>query len=87
MATAVATALPKPVAAGRYDRAFYSSIAIAMALTALVGFGPAYYFKAFGQTPMTTLTGGPMTVLVHAHGALFTAWVLLFIVQTALVAH
>ena len=27
-----------------------------------------------------------MTLLVHAHGALFTSWVLLFLVQTALVA-
>ena len=57
-----------------------------LALTVLIGFGPTYYLKAFGQTPMATLSGGPMTLLVHAHGALFTAWVLLFIVQTALVA-
>jgi hypothetical protein len=48
-----------------------------MALAALVGFGPTYYFKAFGQGPMATLSGGPMTLLVHAHGALFSAWVLL----------
>ena len=35
---------------------------------------------------MATLSGGPITPLVHAHGALFSAWVLLFIMQTALVA-
>jgi hypothetical protein len=35
---------------------------------------------------MSTFSGGPMTLLVQTHGALFTAWVLLFIVQTALVA-
>jgi hypothetical protein len=57
-----------------------------MALAALVGFGPTYYFKAFGQGPLTTLSGGPVTPLVHVHSALFSAWVLLFIVQTALVA-
>jgi hypothetical protein len=86
MATVVAGSLPQSISLRRYDRAFYSSIAIAMALTAFVGFGPTYYFKAFGQGPMATLSGGPMTLLVHAHGALFSAWVLLFIVQTALVA-
>jgi hypothetical protein len=34
-----------------------------------------------------TLTGKPFTSLIHAHGALFTAWALLFIVQTTLVAN
>ena len=38
-------------AAGRYDRVFYSGIAIAMALTVFVGFGPTYYFGAFGAGP------------------------------------
>jgi len=61
-------------------------MAIVMALTVLIGFGPTYYVKAFSNTPMSTLSGGPMTLLVQAHGVLFTAWVLLFIVQTALVA-
>jgi hypothetical protein len=71
---------------GKYDRIFYSSMAIGMALTVLIGFGPTYYTKLFGHVPMSTLSGGPMTPLVHIHGVLFTAWVLLFIVQTALVA-
>jgi hypothetical protein len=34
-----------------------------------------------------TLTGKPFTSLIHVHGALFTAWALLFIVQTTLVAN
>jgi len=86
MATVVAGRLAPSVAVGRYDRVFYSGIAIAMALTVFVGFGPTYYFGAFGAGPMATISGGPMTLLVHAHGALFTSWVLLFIAQTALVA-
>jgi hypothetical protein len=61
-------------------------MAIVMALTVLIGFGPTYYMKAFNHTPLSTLSGGPMTLLVQTHGVLFTAWVLLFIVQTALVA-
>jgi hypothetical protein len=74
------------VATGRYDRPFYVGIAIAMALTVLFGFGPTYYFAAFADRPMATVSGGPMTLLVHAHGVLFTSWALLFIAQTSLVA-
>lgn len=72
--------------AGRYDRAFYSSMAIVLGATVVAGFGPTYYFRFFGQGPKATLTGGPFTTVVHVHGALFTSWVVLFIVQTALVA-
>lgn len=35
---------------------------------------------------MATLSGGPVTLLVHLHAALFSTWVLLFIAQTTLVA-
>ena len=85
MATAAAVAI-SPRASAKHDRVFYSSMAIVMALTVVIGFGPTYYVKAFNDAPMSTLSGGPMTLLVQTHGALFTAWVLLFIVQTALVA-
>ncbi len=86
MTTVVAQPLPQAVSQRRYDRAFYGGISIALALTVFAGFGPTYYFRMFDQAPMATLSGGPMTPLVHAHAALFSAWVLLFIVQTALVA-
>ncbi|MCI0352176.1 MAG: hypothetical protein L0Z53_22380 [Acidobacteriales bacterium] len=85
MATAVAT---KPVLRPQtsYDRVFYSSMAIVMALTVFAGFAPTYYLKIFGQAPLVTLSNSPFTPLVHIHGLLFTAWVALFIIQTALVA-
>jgi hypothetical protein len=86
MATVIARSQISSVDAARHDRVFYSGIAVAMALTVLFGFGQTYYFKAFGSGPLATLSGGPITLLVHAHGILFSAWVLLFIVQTALVA-
>ena len=72
--------------ASRHDRVFYGSIAIALALTVFVGFGPTYYFRIFSRSPLATLSGGPVTVLVHVHAVLFSAWVLLFIAQTMLVA-
>jgi len=70
----------------RHDRIFYSGIAIALALTVLAGFGPTYYFRVFSASPLATLSGGPVTRLVHVHATLFSAWVLLFVVQTALIA-
>lgn len=68
------------------DRLFYSGMAVAMGLTVFAGFGPSYYLRFLSSGPSTTVSGGPFTPLVHLHGVLFTAWVLLFIVQTALVA-
>src|SRR5687768_9596902 len=68
------------------DRLFYSGMAVAMGLTVFVGFGSSYYLRFLSSGPGTTVSGGPFTPLIHLHGVLFTAWVLLFIVQTALVA-
>jgi hypothetical protein len=87
MAT-VAASQPRrqPAAAGAYDRIFYSGMAVVMALTVLVGFAPTYYLRAyFGGVTVTGATS--LSPLAHLHGALFTGWVVLFIVQTALVAN
>jgi len=69
------------------DRLFYSGMAIAMALTVFAGFASTYYLRIFAGGPTVTLSGLPFTRLVHIHAALFTSWVLLFLVQTALVAN
>lgn len=83
-------AIPKPAHitrhSARYDRIFYSSIAIVAAMTVLIGFGPTYYTKIFGSAPMHTVSHTPFSWLTHLHGALFSTWVTLFIVQTALIA-
>ena len=61
------------------DRPFYASMAVAMLLTVLVGFAPTFYLRsAFGTAPSTPL--------VQLHGILFSAWMLLFLTQTVLVA-
>jgi hypothetical protein len=78
--------VPQAPVIGTHDRVFYGGMAIVLGLTVLVGFAPTYYLKMFGEAPMATLSGKPMTTVMHLHGALFTGWVLLFIVQTALVA-
>lgn len=75
-----------PAAVGTYDRVFYSGMAIVMALTVFAGFAPSYYLRWLADGPATTVSGAPVTPLIHLHGALFSAWVALFLVQTALVA-
>ena len=84
--TTSATSRQGSFVVGAYDRLFYSAMAVAMALTVVAGFGPTYYFRYLSGGPTTTLSGGPFTTAVSVHGALFTAWVLLFVVQTTLVA-
>ena len=64
--------------AGR-DRWFFTGMAIAVVATVVAGFAPTYYLKPLFATPALPLS-------VHVHGALFTAWVLLFAAQTSLVA-
>jgi hypothetical protein len=72
---------------GSHDRVFYGSVAVSMALMAIVGFAPTFYLRLFSGGPMATFGAGrPFTPLIYIHGALFTAWVALFIVQTALIS-
>jgi hypothetical protein len=88
MATGTMTSTARPLQSRlttRYDRVFYGGMALALGLTVFAGFAPTYYLRLLSG-PTTTTSGGPFTVAVHLHGALFTAWVLLFMVQTALVA-
>jgi len=60
------------------ERRFFTGIAIVMALITLVGFTPTYYFaSAFHAKPLVPLT--------HAHGIVFSAWMLLYLAQNALV--
>jgi len=56
-----------------------------MALAVFIGFARTYYLSSHFGTH-ATISGAPFTTVVHIHAALFTAWVLLFIVQTALIA-
>jgi hypothetical protein len=78
--------LTSPRPTGARDRMFYGGMAVVMALTVFAGFASTYYLRLFTGGPTATLTGGPFTRLVHTHAVLFTAWVVFFLVQTALVA-
>jgi hypothetical protein len=80
-AASKAVALPNSA----YDRVFYSGMTIAMALAVFVGFARTYYLSAYFGTN-GTITGAPFSTIIRVHAALFTTWVLLFLVQTSLVA-
>jgi hypothetical protein len=60
------------------DRLFYSGFAISAIVLVLAAFGRTYYLKAYTGAP-------PLPWLVHLHGAIFTAWMGLFAIQTWLV--
>jgi hypothetical protein len=58
---------------------FFIALPVAMLAAVVAGFAPTYYLKAFYGTPA-------LSPLFHVHGLLFTAWMLLLILQPALVA-
>lgn len=62
------------------DRRLYILAAILTPLIVLAGFARTYYLKPFFNTP--DLAGR----IVHVHGIVMTAWVLLFVTQISLVA-
>jgi hypothetical protein len=67
------------IRARRRSRRFYVGMAVAIAVTVFAGFSRSYFLKAHYGTP-------ELSLLLHVHGAVFTAWVLFFLAQTTLVA-
>src|SRR5262245_61140698 len=66
------------------DRTFFTALAIANALMIVVGFGYSTYARLQLGDPRF---GGPtLTTLVRLHAAVATAWTVLLIVQTRLIA-
>ncbi|MCW5723428.1 MAG: hypothetical protein KIS81_00555 [Maricaulaceae bacterium] len=56
---------------------FFPVMAVILAALVFAGFGPDYYLRP--------AAAGPLSALYHAHGALFTAWFLLFAAQATLI--
>ncbi len=76
---------PLLVSPAARDGKFYTGIAIAMLFTVLVGFSRTYFLGLVSGHP-TTITGRVPNTTVHLHALLFMSWMVLFIVQTSLVA-
>jgi hypothetical protein len=61
------------------ERRFFMGIAAIMVAVTFAGFAPTYFLAG--------AMGGPaLSPLVHVHGAVFSAWMLLFLAQTGLIA-
>ena len=67
------------LAARDREHRFFTGMGLVALLVALIGFAPSYYLRSFSAAE-------PLTTLVHLHGGLATAWLLLFIAQTSLVS-
>src|SRR5437588_5707877 len=81
MAT-VALPRSKPETLGsirNFDNYFFSAMALLILATVFVGFARTYFLAGMFRAPLPSL-------IIHIHGAAFTTWVVLLVVQTSLVA-
>ncbi|MES2097625.1 MAG: hypothetical protein V4459_12780 [Pseudomonadota bacterium] len=61
------------------ERRFFAGSAIVIALATFIGFAPSYYLAP-------VFSAKPLSTLLHVHGLVFTAWILLYVAQTALIS-
>ena len=66
-------------AAQRRDHRFFMTMTILAAAWVFVGYSQTYYLKAWVPSPQ-------LATLIHIHAAVFTTYLLLYILQTALVS-
>jgi hypothetical protein len=80
--------LARPRPALNAERRFFTAMAAALLVTVFVGFAPTYYLLPFfdGVTSRGVAASEALTPLVHVHALVFSAWLILFIAQTGLVA-
>ena len=65
--------------ANRLDRYFFPGMAILILGTVFLGFARTYFLAGIFKAPLASW-------ILHVHGAVFSSWILLLIVQTSLVA-
>lgn len=61
------------------ERWFYIGMSVALVITVFAGFAPTYYLRPY-------FTSAPLMPLLHLHGLVFSSWLVLFVIQTSLVA-
>ncbi|HEY1472000.1 MAG TPA: hypothetical protein VGF61_23370 [Candidatus Acidoferrum sp.] len=75
----MATVTAHPRRQLRSDDLFFSGMSAVSLIVVLIGFARTYFLAGLFRAPLPKL-------LVHIHGAAFTLWIVLFIVQIGLVA-
>jgi len=68
-----------PEDAARRERRVFLAFAVLCALVIFAGFTPSFYLKDVFHVPP------PLSAMTWVHGVVFTAWVLLFVTQAALI--
>ena len=63
----------------RAERIFYTAMSLAILITVFAGFSRTFFLRPYFQTQ-------PLLPLLIAHGIIFSAWIVLFLTQTTLVA-
>jgi len=66
--------------ATRRERMFFTGMAVALALTVFVGFAPTFYLHS------ALASSNMLTPSLMVHGVAFSAWIVLLVLQTSLVA-
>jgi hypothetical protein len=78
----MATAIHPPAEQNR-DRLFFTGMGLFVAVVVFAGFARSYYLSHWLEPPART---PEITPLLHVHAIVFTLWILLGVVQPALVA-
>lgn len=76
--TAAGMAISPATSNARRHSAFFPSMSLLLIVFVFLGFAPTYYLRP--------AAAGPIPGYLHVHGAAMTAWFLLLLVQTALIA-
>jgi hypothetical protein len=61
------------------ERVFFGSMAVLLCVVVFIGFSPTYFGAGMLRAPL------PSPIL-HIHGAAFTLWMVLFLIQSALIS-
>jgi hypothetical protein len=76
----MATLVSRPVTVNkRADDIFFTTMSVLMLAIILVGFAPSYFLRGAVFAPLPS-------ILLHLHGAVFSSWIFLFVIQSSLVS-
>lgn len=79
MATFVSRPVTTRQASKRADDIFFTTMSLLMLAIVLIGFSSSYFLRGavFAHLP---------SLLIHFHGAVFSSWIILFVVQSTLIS-
>ena len=75
------TTLMMPPDRALAERRFFTGMALAILATVIVGFSRSFFLR-----PLFPELPSPSETIFYVHGVVFTAWIVLFVVQASLVA-